>query len=122
MRRVPALHHVMIAVPPGSEDSARSFYVEILGLDEIAKPETLSARGGLWLTTASLDVHLGIDPNFSPARKAHIALVVSDLDTLRARLTAARFEAGTIELELPGYRRCYVDDPFGNRIELMQSL
>ena len=112
----------MIGIPPGSEDSARSFYVEILGLDEIAKPEALAARGGLWLTLASIEVHFGVDPNFTPARKAHIALVVAELDTLRVRLAANQFESGPIELELPGFRRCYVDDPFGNRIELMQSL
>ena len=112
----------MIAIPPGSEESARSFYVEILGLDEIAKPEALAARGGLWLATASLDLHLGIEPNFVPARKAHIALVVANLDALRARLNAAGINHGPIELELPGYRRCYSGDPFGNRLELMQPL
>jgi catechol 2,3-dioxygenase-like lactoylglutathione lyase family enzyme len=119
---MPALHHVMIAIPPGRETLARSFYVETLGLDEIEKPEALVGRGGLWLATTTLDIHLGIDPNFIPARKAHIALVVTDLDTLLTRLAAAGIEPGPMELDLPGYCRCYVEDPFGNRIELMQSL
>ncbi len=116
------LHHVLTAVPPDSEDTARSFYVGLLGLCEVSKPASLAARGGLWLSTGSIDLHLGIDPDFLPARKAHIALLVEDLDQLRVRLASAEIELGPIELELPGFRRCYVQDPFGNRLELMQSL
>ena len=112
----------MIAIPSGGEDAARGFYIDLLGLQEMPKPAALAARGGIWLSSGTLDVHLGIDPEFVPARKAHIALVVGDLDRLLIGLSAEGFEPGPIEFELPGYRRCYVDDPFGNRIELMQSL
>jgi catechol 2,3-dioxygenase-like lactoylglutathione lyase family enzyme len=116
------LHHVMTAIPPDGESIARSFYVELLGLTEIPKPESLASRGGLWLSTGTIDLHLGIDQQFVPARRAHVALLVDDLDELRSRLTAGGIEPGPIEFELPEFRRCYVDDPFGNRIELMQSL
>ena len=118
----PSLHHVMTAIPLDGEAAARAFYVDVLGLEEVQKPAILVQRGGLWVSTSTLDVHLGVDPGFVSARKAHIALVVDDLDTVRARLSASNFEPGPIEFELPGFRRCYVDDPFGNRIELMQSL
>ena len=119
---LPPIHHVMIAIPPGGEDAARTFYVEALGLVEIPKPASLEARGGLWVETGSLDLHFGIDRGFVPARKAHIALLVHNLELVRARLSAAGHDPGVIELELPGFRRCYVDDPFGNRVELLQSL
>lgn len=118
---LPPIHHVMIAIPPGGEDAARTFYVETLGLLEIAKPASLKARGGLWVATGSLDLHIGIERSFIPARKAHIALLVHDLELVRTRLSAAGYDRGTIERELPGFRRCYVNDPFGNRVELLQS-
>ncbi len=95
-----------------SEDSARSFYVEILGLCEIAKPDPCEPRGGFWFTTGSIDLHLGIDPAFLPARKAHIALLVEDLDQLRVRLASLHgYVVGPDEFELPGFRRCYVQTP-----------
>lgn len=119
---VPQLHHVMIAIPAASEPTARAFYVDILGLSEIEKPVALASRGGLWLSSGSLDVHLGIDQDFHPARKAHVALIFDDLDTLRDRLSQNGYVVGPVECELPGFQRCYVSDPFGNRIELMQSL
>ena len=111
----------MIAIPQHGEALARDFYIGTLSLEEIQKPPALAQRGGLWVSTGAIDVHLGVDPNFVPALKAHIALVVDDLDTFRARLIAGQFIPGPIEFELPGFRRCYVDDPFGNRIELMQA-
>lgn len=122
MNEPASVHHIMIAIPAGGEDAARSFYVDLLNLCEIPKPPALVARGGLWLSTGSIDVHLGVDPDFAPARKAHLALLVNDLDELRRRLAHNGGAPGAIERELPGFRRCYVDDPFGNRIELMQSL
>ncbi|MCA9860674.1 MAG: VOC family protein, partial [Thermomicrobiales bacterium] len=118
----PRLHHVMLAIPPGGEGAARDFYIEQLGLTETEKPASLIGRGGLWLSTATLSIHLGIDPNFRSARKAHIALAYDDLDRLRSRLQDAGIAVGPIEHELPGFRRCYAEDPFGNRIELMQAL
>ncbi len=119
---LPRLHHVMIAIPPASEPSARAFYVDILGLSEIPKPESLCGRGGLWLSTGSLDVHLGIDQDFHPARKAHIALQLDDLDRIKCKLNEFGYQVGPVECELPGFERFYVSDPFGNRIELMQPL
>lgn len=112
----------MIAIPPASEPTARGFYVDILGLTEIPKPDSLCGRGGLWLSTGSLDLHLGIDQDFHPARKAHIALQLDDLDQIRRRLQEQGYLAGPVECELPGFQRFYVSDPFGNRIELMQPL
>lgn len=118
----PTIHHVMVAIPPGGDEAARSFYVQQLGLVEIAKPSELASRGGLWVSTGSIDLHIGIDPNFVPARKAHIALLVDDLERVREHFDSCGVGAGPIEFELTGFRRCYLDDPFGNRIELMQAL
>lgn len=112
----------MIAIPPASEPTARAFYVDILGLTEISKPESLCGRGGLWLSTGSLDVHLGIDQDFHPARKAHIALQLDDLDRIKQLLEQNGYLVGPVECELPGFERFYVSDPFGNRIELMRPL
>jgi catechol 2,3-dioxygenase-like lactoylglutathione lyase family enzyme len=119
---LPRLHHIMIAIPPASEPTARAFYVDLLGLDEVPKPESLCGWGGLWLASGSLDIHLGIDQDFHPARKAHIALQLQDLEQIRARLHRHGYQVGPVECELPGYERFYVSDPFGNRIELMRAL
>ena len=117
----PQLHHVMIVIPAASEATARAFYCELLGLREIPKPDSLANRGGLWLSTGTLDIHLGVDPDFHPARKAHVALEVNNLDAVRAVLSQHDYVLSPIECELPGYERFYVSDPFGNRIELMES-
>jgi catechol 2,3-dioxygenase-like lactoylglutathione lyase family enzyme len=118
---LPKLHHVMIAIPAASEATARAFYGDILGLTEISKPDSLAGRGGLWLSTGTLDVHLGVDQDFHPARKAHLALEFDELEPVRDRLARQGYTVGPIECELPGYVRFYVSDPFGNRLELMQS-
>jgi catechol 2,3-dioxygenase-like lactoylglutathione lyase family enzyme len=111
----------MVAIPAGGEPAARDYYVSLLGLVEIPKPRALAGQGGIWLSTGSLAIHLGVDPDFQPAGKAHVAIEYEDLDDVRARLTLAGVSLGPLEHELPGYRRCYVTDPFGNRIELLQS-
>lgn len=111
----------MIAIPAASEATARAFYCELLGLVEMAKPASLCDRGGLWLSTGSLGVHLGVDQDFHAARKAHVALEVTDLDSVRTVLNQANYAMSPVECELPGYQRFYVSDPFGNRIELMQA-
>jgi catechol 2,3-dioxygenase-like lactoylglutathione lyase family enzyme len=114
-----AIDHVQLAMPAGEEVAARRFYGGLLGLAEIEKPAALAARGGCWFERGTVRVHLGVEAGFAPARKAHPAFLVDDLDGLASRLAAAGFAAepdGT----LPGYRRCYVSDPFGNRLELMQ--
>jgi catechol 2,3-dioxygenase-like lactoylglutathione lyase family enzyme len=113
------LDHVQLAIPPGGEDAARRFWVEALGLVEIAKPANLAARGGCWFEGPALRLHLGVERDFRPARKAHPALRVDGLPALRDRLAAAGFPPVDDE-PLEGFDRCYVDDPFGNRIELME--
>jgi catechol 2,3-dioxygenase-like lactoylglutathione lyase family enzyme len=115
------LHHVQLSAPRGSEDVLRDFYGGLLGMVEVAKPPVLAARGGAWFRSGALELHLGIEDDFRPARKAHPGLLVEDLDALSDRLLAAG-----VELEwddnFPGYRRCYVHDPHGNRLELLEPL
>ena len=118
---VMALHHVQLAMPHGREDDARAFYVNVLGLVERPKPPSLAARGGAWFSSGSAELHLGVDKEFIPAKKAHPALLVRDLRALAARCAAAGFAVVSDE-PLPGYDRVYVADPFGNRIELLEPL
>lgn len=112
------LHHVQLAMPPGGEAAARTFYGNTLGLQEEAKPKALAGRGGVWFRATGVSLHLGVEEPFRPARKAHPALEVTDLEDARAALAQhAPSEIST----LPGLRRFYVSDPFGNRIEILQS-
>ncbi len=114
------LDHVQLAMPPGREVEARHFYGTILGLREIAKPAPLAARGGCWFEGPGTQIHLGIEEEFVPARKAHPALRVADLDVCRQVLAAAGIQ--TIpDTTLPHVRRFYAADPFGNRLELIQA-
>ncbi|MWB79822.1 glyoxalase [Pseudooceanicola sp. 216_PA32_1] len=113
-----AIHHVQLAMPEGGEDLARGFYSALLGLPEVAKPPRLAARGGCWFETGALRVHLGVEGDFRPARKAHPAFAVTDLPALVARLEAADV-AVLPDDAIPGVARVYVADPFGNRIELI---
>lgn len=116
---IAAIDHVQVAIPAGGEDSARTFYGQLLGLPEIEKPKNLRSRGGIWFQSSSLQLHLGVDPQFRPATKAHIALRVGNLEAVRKALTAAGYATKEDE-PLPGYRRFYVNDPFGNRTEILQ--
>lgn len=118
---VTALDHVQLAMPPGREAEARAFYEALLGIPEVPKPPNLARRGGCWFERGALKIHLGVEHDFRPARKAHPALLVRDLMELRTRLEASGYACRTDE-PLPGYDRIYVDDPFGNRIELMERL
>jgi len=120
VHRVRALDHVQLAMPAGGEERAEAFYSGLLGFDRQAKPEPLASRGGCWFSDGAVAVHLGVDPDFRPARKAHPALVVDDLDGLVAALAAAGHPFRD-DRDLPGVRRGYVDDPFGNRIELIAA-
>ncbi|MBI3438846.1 MAG: glyoxalase [Proteobacteria bacterium] len=117
--RVLAIDHVQLAMPEGGEAAARQFYSELLGIGEIPKPPHLAKRGGCWFEQGALKVHLGVEKAFQPAKKAHPAFLVDDLAALRSRLTAAGFTPREDE-PLEGCDRCYVDDPFGNRLELME--
>ena len=114
-----ALHHVQLAMPPGREDDARAFYGGVLGMRERPKPENLAPRGGVWFSAGDAEVHLGVEADFRPAKKAHPALLVADLAALLDRCRKAGFAVVTDE-PLPGYDRAYVADPFGNRIELLE--
>jgi catechol 2,3-dioxygenase-like lactoylglutathione lyase family enzyme len=116
---VSALHHVQLAMPAGGEAAARAFYGGLLGMSERAKPANLAPRGGCWFTSGTAEIHLGVETPFRPARKAHPALLVTDLKALRATLTEAGHGC-TCDEPLPGFDRIYVDDPFGNRIEFLQ--
>jgi catechol 2,3-dioxygenase-like lactoylglutathione lyase family enzyme len=116
-----ALHHVQLAMPRGREDEARAFYVGVLGFTERAKPANLAVRGGAWFSSGAAEVHLGVEEDFRPARKAHPALLVRDLSAVAARCAEAGFPT-TSDEPLPGYSRVYVTDPFGNRIELLEPL
>jgi catechol 2,3-dioxygenase-like lactoylglutathione lyase family enzyme len=113
------LDHVQLAMPPGREEEAKAFYHGLLGIPEVAKPPHLAARGGCWFERGELKLHLGVEADFSPARKAHPAFVVDDLQALVKRIQAAGHRVVT-DQPLAGYDRMFADDPFGNRIELMQ--
>ncbi len=119
--KVVALDHVQLAMPPGREADARAFYADLLGLTEQPKPPHLAKRGGGWFERGALKIHLGVEKDFVPARKAHPALIVEDLPGLVAALKSAGHRVVEDE-PLDGYGRVYVDDPFGNRIELMEPL
>jgi len=113
------IDHIQLAMPAGREDEARRFYGDLLGIPEKEKPPALAARGGAWFERGDLRVHLGVDRQFVPARKAHPAFIVSGLTDLIARLKAAGVAVRDDE-PLDGYLRVYVDDPFGNRLELLE--
>jgi catechol 2,3-dioxygenase-like lactoylglutathione lyase family enzyme len=114
-----AIEHVQLAMPPGREEEARAFYAGLLGMVEVRKPAHLAARGGAWFEAGEVKVHLGVEESFRPARKAHPAFVVADLQELVACLRAAGHEA-VEDQPLAGWQRIYIADPFGNRIELME--
>jgi len=115
---IAALDHVQLAMPPNGESLARSFYRDVLGIPEVPKPPELAARGGCWFENGRVKVHLGVEADFRPAKKAHPAFVVSDFPALIARLQKAGCR--TEPSDLPGTRRIFTSDPFGNRIELLE--
>jgi catechol 2,3-dioxygenase-like lactoylglutathione lyase family enzyme len=119
--QVVGLDHVQLAMPAGGEAAARSFYAELLGIPEVSKPANLAKRGGCWFERGALKLHLGVEQDFRPARKAHPALLVSDLPALIKRLSDGGFQVVEDEA-LAGYARCFVNDPFGNRVELMEPV
>jgi catechol 2,3-dioxygenase-like lactoylglutathione lyase family enzyme len=114
-----AIDHVQLAMPAGEEEKARDFYNKVLGIEEVPKPPNLAVRGGVWFEQGNLKIHLGVEKDFRPAKKAHPALLVKDLDELIEKCRVAGYEVISDE-PLEGYKRVYVSDPFGNRIELME--
>ncbi len=117
-----SIDHVQIAMPSGEEEKARAFYVELLEFIEIPKPPELAKRDGAWFRSENAQLHLGVEQNFQPARKAHPAFIVDDLDSLIAKVQNAGYNTDTSQPPLDGYKRAHVFDPFGNRIELMEKL
>ena len=113
------LHHAQLAMPRGEEATARDFYAGVLGMTEVDKPSVLAARGGAWFRAGGLELHLGVEEAFGPARKAHPGVLVSDLDEVVRRLGAAGQDV-TWDADFPGFRRVYAHDPFGNRLEFLQ--
>jgi catechol 2,3-dioxygenase-like lactoylglutathione lyase family enzyme len=112
------IHHVQLAIPAGSEDLCRDFWIGALGMRELPKPPVLAARGGCWFRTPHVEVHLGVDVDFRPARKAHPGLLVDDLPELGRRLQERGYLV-TWDDDLPGVARFYADDPVGNRLEFL---
>ncbi len=115
------MDHVQIAAPEGCESAAREFYGSILGMEEVEKPPILRARGGCWFQCGGQQIHIGVERDFRPAKKAHPAFAVADLDGLRAAL-AAQGIVVVDDAELPSIRRFYAEDPWGNRLEFIESL
>lgn len=118
---IESLHHVQLAMPPNGEEKARAFYVDALGFEEVEKPAILKGRGGVWFTCAGVDLHLGVEDPFIPAKKAHPAFGVASLDEAVRHLQGRKI-AYRRDVDLPTIRRVYIDDPFGNRIELLELL
>ena len=118
--KVRAIEHVQLAMPEGQEQKARAFYRDVLGIPERAKPTELAKRGGAWFEDGALKIHLGVEADFRPARKAHPALLVEGLAELIVRLKAADYPV--IEEPMDEYLRIYTEDPFGNRMELMEKI
>ena len=114
------LHHVQLAIPTGGEDRCRAFWRDVLGMRELEKPPVLAARGGCWFRGGALEVHLGVEDPFTPARKAHPGLLVAGLVHVAAALEAAGHPV-TWDDDFPGHDRLYAADPFGNRLEFLQS-
>src|ERR1700676_899661 len=115
--RISSIDHVQLAMPAGGEDLARAFYGGALEIEEVPKPAHLAKRGGCWFEREDLKIHLGVEADFRPARKAHVALLVAALPELEEKLRAAGYVVKEDE-PLEGHHRIHVDDPFGNRIEL----
>lgn len=115
------LDHIQLAMPAGGEEKARAFYARILGMSEVTKPDNLIGRGGCWFELGPVKVHLGVERGFAPAQKAHPAFLVDDLSAFLTMLAEHQIES-TEDEPLTGYLRAYINDPFGNRIELMQKL
>lgn len=115
------LHHIQLALPPGGEDECRAFYVGVLGLTEVEKPSVLAARGGLWVRADSLEIHLGVEEDFRPQKKAHPGILVQDIDAL-ARRIEAHGHTPEWDANFPEMRWFYVWDNNGNRLEFLSPL
>jgi catechol 2,3-dioxygenase-like lactoylglutathione lyase family enzyme len=115
------LDHVQLAMPSGEEERARSFYGRLLGMTELAKPPALASRGGCWFQSGSAIIHLGVETPFAPAKKAHPAFLVDDLEALQDQLTAAGYDCIRADGEIEGVTRFHTHDSLGNRVEFQQA-
>jgi len=114
-----SIDHVQLAAPKGSEATAKHFFGEILGFQEIEKPEMLKKRGGVWFQFSNYQIHIGIEEPFEPAKKAHPAFQVENLEALKIHLNKNEVSY-IVDTDLPGANRIYLHDPFGNRIEILE--
>lgn len=114
-----AIDHIQLAAPKGSEDRARKFFIDILGFEEMEKPEELKKRGGAWFRYGNTQIHVGVEEPFSPAKKAHPAFEVENIESLKKHLIKHGVEV-IEDNNLPGANRFYTADPFGNRIEILE--
>jgi hypothetical protein len=110
------LDHIQLAIPPGSEAECRAFWVGILDCAELEKPDALKARGGLWLQADGIEIHLGVQTPFIPAKKAHPAFIVINIDALSTKLTNVKWDTA-----IPNRKRLFTTDPVGNRLEFIQQ-
>lgn len=113
------LHHIQIAIPNDQEETAHAFYVDVLGFSEVLKPNALLGRGCIWLEAGHVQLHLGVEDPFTPAKKAHPGFRVNSLENTIMHL-ATKGIAYRIDIDLPNIKRVYIDDPYGNRIELLE--
>ncbi|WP_400163882.1 VOC family protein [Brevibacillus sp. TJ4] len=114
------LDHVQLAAPAGCEAEARRFFGELLGMTEVEKPEKLKPRGGVWFQCGAQMLHIGVEADFSPAKKAHPAFLVRSIEALMERLREHGV-AYRLDDEIPGITRFFTEDPFGNRLEFMEA-
>ena len=114
-----AIDHIQLAAPKGSENRARKFFIDILGFEEMEKPEKLKKRGGVWFRNGNTQIHIGVEEPFAPAKKAHPAFEVENIEAMKKHLIANGIEV-IEDNNLPGANRFYTLDPFGNRIEMLE--
>ena len=117
-----SIDHVQLAIPEGEEEKERTFFINVLGFVEIPKPAGLVKRGGAWFESGNVQLHVGVEKDFHPARKAHPAFIVDDLDAMLEKAQLVEYETDSTQPALDGYKRAHIFDPFGNRIELMEKL
>ena len=119
MMLIKRVDHIQLAAPIGSEDEARSFFQGVLSLNEVEKPHELKKNGGVWFSNGHIHIHVGIEEPFAPAKKAHPAFEVSDIEALASQITGKGVDI-KYDDRLPGAKRFYVNDPFGNRLEFLE--
>jgi len=119
MTYIKRIDHIQLAAPVGSEDQAREFFQGILALEEVEKPEELKKNGGVWFSNGHVDIHVGVENTFVPAKKAHPAFEVNQIEEFSSFLQEKGFEI-QVDYKLPGAKRFYLHDPFGNRLEFLE--